>query len=135
MKVTHHNYEYEVDTSSETASANVVRMVGQSKRVLEIGCGPGSITKVLAQQGGCQVTGIELDHEAIKEVTPYCVQVMQADLNSSEWPSLLDGVARLTARLLKQDTSPSHQRKLSLQRVGQIKQRIRKGLILLGITL
>ena len=94
MKTTHLNYEYEVDSSSETAAANVVQMVGQSKRVLEIGCGPGSITKVLAQQGGCQVTGIELDPEAIKKVTPYCVQVMQADLNSSEWPSLLDGTER-----------------------------------------
>lgn len=92
MKSSHHNYAYEVDTSSETASANVVRMVGQSKRVLEIGCGPGSITKVLAKQGGCQVTGLELDPEAIKDVTSHCVQVIQADLNSSEWPSLLDGV-------------------------------------------
>ena len=94
MKSTHHNYEYEVDTSLETASANVVRMVGQSKRVLEIGCGPGSITKVLAQQGGCQVTGLELDPEALEKVRPYCVQVMQADLNSSEWPSLLNGAER-----------------------------------------
>ncbi len=94
MEVQHHNYEYEVDASSETAPAYVVRMVGKSKRVLEIGCGPGSITKILAQQGGCQVTGLELDPEAIKKVTPYCVQVMQADLNSSEWPSLLDGVER-----------------------------------------
>jgi len=94
MKGTHHNYEYEVDTSLETAAAIVVRMVGQSKRVLEIGCGPGSITKVLAQQGGCQVTGLELDPEALKKVRPYCVQVMQADLNSGEWPSLLDGAER-----------------------------------------
>jgi len=94
MKCSHHNYAYEVDTSSETAPANVVRMVGQSKRVLEIGCGPGSITKVLAKQGGCQVTGLELDPEAIKDVTSHCVQVIQADLNSSEWPSLLDGVER-----------------------------------------
>jgi 2-polyprenyl-3-methyl-5-hydroxy-6-metoxy-1,4-benzoquinol methylase len=94
MKSSHHNYAYEVDTSSETAPANVVRMVGQRKRVLEIGCGPGSITKVLAKQGGCQVTGLELDPQAIKDVAPHCVQVMQADLNSSGWPSLLDGVER-----------------------------------------
>lgn len=94
MKDLRHNYEYEVDTSSETAPANVVRMVGRDKRVLEIGCGPGSITKILAHQGGCQVTGLELDPEAIKIVRPYCVQVIQADLNSSEWPSLLDGAKR-----------------------------------------
>lgn len=94
MKDKRHNYEYEVDTSSETAPANVVRMVGQSKRVLEIGCGPGSITKILAEQGSCRVTGLELDAEAIKKVTPYCVQVMQADLNSCKWPCLLDGAER-----------------------------------------
>jgi len=94
MNEQRHNYEYEVDPSSETAPANVVRMVGQSKRVLEIGCGPGAITKILAQQSDCQVTGIELDPEAIKKVTPYCEQVMQADLNSSEWPSLLDDKER-----------------------------------------
>ncbi len=85
-----HNYEYEVDTNSQTAPANVVRLVGNKKRVLEIGCGPGSITKILAEQGGCQVTGLELDPEAIKKVTPYCVNVIQADLNASEWPRLLD---------------------------------------------
>lgn len=94
MEVKRHNYEYEVDTSSETAPANVARMVGKNKRVLEIGCGPGSVTKILTQQGSCQVTGLELDPEAIKKVTPYCAQVMQADLNSSEWPSLLDGIEK-----------------------------------------
>jgi 2-polyprenyl-3-methyl-5-hydroxy-6-metoxy-1,4-benzoquinol methylase len=89
-----HNYEYEVNLSSETAPANVVRLVGQRRRVLEVGCGPGSITKLLAQQGQCRVTGLELDLEAIKRVTPYCEAVMQADLNSSDWPHLLDGAER-----------------------------------------
>lgn len=87
-----HNYEYDVDAASGTAPANVVRMVGNNKRVLEIGCGPGSITKILAEQGGCKVTGLELDLEAIKKVTPYCEQVLQADLNSSEWTQRLDGM-------------------------------------------
>lgn len=94
MSAKRHNYEYEVDAASESAPANVVRMVGNNKRVLEIGCGPGSITKILARQGGCQVTGLELDPEAIEKVRPYCVQIMQADLNSSEWPGLLDDVER-----------------------------------------
>jgi len=84
-----HKYEYEVDTSSETAAANVVRMVGQNKRALELGCGPGSITKILAERGGCRVTGIELDRDAIERVKPYCEVVMQADLNSDQWPLLL----------------------------------------------
>lgn len=90
MKDKRHNYEYDVDVDSNTAPANVVRMVGYGKQVLEIGCGPGSITKILAEQSGCQVTGLELDLEAIEKVAPYCVKVMQADLNSVEWPKLID---------------------------------------------
>lgn len=89
-----HTYEYDVDAASQTAPANVVRMVGNNKRVLEIGCGPGSITKILAQQGGCKVTGLELDPEAIKKVTQYCEQVLQADLNSSEWTQLLEDMEK-----------------------------------------
>ncbi|MFT7228748.1 MAG: 2-polyprenyl-3-methyl-5-hydroxy-6-metoxy-1,4-benzoquinol methylase [Methylophilaceae bacterium] len=90
MKSKRHNYEYDVDVESNTAPANVVRMVGQNKSALEIGCGPGSITKILAEQSGCKVIGLELDPDAIEKVAPYCVKVMQADLNSSEWPRLLD---------------------------------------------
>jgi 2-polyprenyl-3-methyl-5-hydroxy-6-metoxy-1,4-benzoquinol methylase len=88
-----HVYDYPVDVSGQTAPAHVMRLVGPSKRVLEVGCGPGSITKVLVQHGHCRVTGMELDSVAIKEVTPYCEQVIQADLNSEEWPRLLDGAA------------------------------------------
>lgn len=94
MSDTRHTYEYEVDTTSETGPANVVRLVGQRKRVLEIGCGPGSITRILAEQGQCRVTGLELDPEAIKKVMPFCDRVIQADLNSCDWPHLLDGAER-----------------------------------------
>lgn len=90
MKLERHNYEYDVDVESQTAPANVVRMVGYGKQVLEIGCGPGSITKIMAEKNGCKVIGLELDLEAIEKVRPYCIQVMQADLNSPEWPNLID---------------------------------------------
>ncbi|PIP02133.1 MAG: hypothetical protein COW18_00050 [Zetaproteobacteria bacterium CG12_big_fil_rev_8_21_14_0_65_54_13] len=86
-----HTYAYAVDTESESAPAHVVRMVGHDKRVLEVGCGPGSITRVLSQQGHCQVTGLELDAEAIDLAAPYCTALFQADLNSADWPALLDG--------------------------------------------
>jgi 2-polyprenyl-3-methyl-5-hydroxy-6-metoxy-1,4-benzoquinol methylase len=86
-----HKYEYAVDLTAKSAATYVVHLVGLSKRVLEVGCGPGSITKMLAQQGQCRVTGLELDPDAIKKVAPYCEAIMQADLNSAEWPRLLDG--------------------------------------------
>lgn len=87
-----HIYEYSVDLTGETAPVHVIHMVGASKRVLEIGCGRGSVTKILAQHGGCRVTGLELDLDAIKKAAPYCETIMQADLNSAEWPRLLDDV-------------------------------------------
>ena len=91
---TSHKYEYAVDLAAQTAPAFVVHMVGSSKRVLEVGCGPGSITKQLTQHGLCRVTALELDPEAIAKVAPYCEAILQADLNSAEWPHLLDGGER-----------------------------------------
>lgn len=88
-----HNYEYEVDSRSATAPAHVVRLVGQYKRVLEVGCGPGSITRILATEGQCSVTGLELDTEAIKKASPFCETIYQADLNAEHWPLLLEGSA------------------------------------------
>jgi 2-polyprenyl-3-methyl-5-hydroxy-6-metoxy-1,4-benzoquinol methylase len=85
-------YEYEVDLAGQNAPVHVMHLVGTSKRVLEIGCGPGSVTKLLAQHGKCRVTGIELDADAIKKATPYCEKIIQTDLNSGDWPHVLDGL-------------------------------------------
>jgi 2-polyprenyl-3-methyl-5-hydroxy-6-metoxy-1,4-benzoquinol methylase len=82
-----HLYEYSVEPTS--AGALVVDFVGIGRRVLEIGCGPGSITRILHTSSQCKVTGIELDPEAIARVTPFCERVVRADLNSSDWPMLL----------------------------------------------
>jgi len=89
-KDTRHNYEYDVELDGNTAPAEVVRMVGSNKRVLEIGAGPGSITKHLYEPGKCHITALERDGEAIKKLTPYCYAVYQADLNDASWPELLN---------------------------------------------
>ena len=87
-----HKYEFSVDLTAPSAPTYVVRMVGHFKRVLEVGCGPGSVTKLLTQHGQCRVTGLDLDSEAIDRVAPYCEAIVRGDLNSPEWPSLLDKV-------------------------------------------
>ncbi|MFK5948611.1 MAG: class I SAM-dependent methyltransferase [Methylococcales bacterium] len=86
-----HNYEYEVDLHSDSAPARVIRMVGADKSVLEIGAGPGSITKHLKLVGNCKVVALEIDEDAIPKLEPFCDAVYRADLNDSTWPSLLDG--------------------------------------------
>jgi SAM-dependent methyltransferase len=80
-----HNYYYPVDTESNTAAAKVIEFVGNKKRVLEIGCGPGSITKILHGKNECSIVGLELDPEAIRLVSPYCEKVIDVDLNNLDW--------------------------------------------------
>lgn len=54
-----HKYEYEVDMNDEShVATKVLRMVGSDRRVLEIGPGPGSITRLL---NGCAATAVEID--------------------------------------------------------------------------
>jgi 2-polyprenyl-3-methyl-5-hydroxy-6-metoxy-1,4-benzoquinol methylase len=82
-----HLYDYDVDTASDTAPARVCRMVGSGKRVLEIGAGPGSITRVLRAQSN-KITALEVDATAIPFLEKHCDQVIPADLNRADWPAL-----------------------------------------------
>jgi 2-polyprenyl-3-methyl-5-hydroxy-6-metoxy-1,4-benzoquinol methylase len=84
-----HKYEYHFDIQGTTAPARVVRMVGENKRVLEIGAGPGSMTRLLKEANNCSVVALERDESAIKKLACYCDKVVQADLNDPDWPQLL----------------------------------------------
>lgn len=88
MKTKKLKYEYHVNADS--AGERVVRIVGKDKRVLELGSGPGTITRLLANESNCRVTALEIDAEAIKKLAPYCDQVYQADLNASDWPDIIE---------------------------------------------
>jgi 2-polyprenyl-3-methyl-5-hydroxy-6-metoxy-1,4-benzoquinol methylase len=86
-----HKYEYAVDTTADTAPARVVRMIGKNKKVLEVGSGPGSITKQLKSIGGCTITALEIDPKAIELVKQFCEAVHSADLNASDWDEVVAG--------------------------------------------
>lgn len=81
-----HKYDYHVHQNS--APDRVIRMVGKDRRVLELGPGPGSITKHL-KDNGCRVTALELDPEAIDLVEAFCERVIPCNLNDADWPALL----------------------------------------------
>ncbi len=87
-----HNYDYPVDVNSNTAAAKVIKYVGTKRRVLEIGCGPGSITKYLKTLNHCSVVGLEVDPEAIRLVSPFCEKVLSVDLNNADWTKLADEI-------------------------------------------
>ena len=87
-----HKYEYPVNLNDDNrASTKVVRMVGQGRRVLELGAGPGTITQLLKNQAGCIVTAVEIDDEALSRLAPFCERVFQLDLNDPAWT---EGLAR-----------------------------------------
>lgn len=89
MAAQKHIYDYEVDLDSNTASARVIRFVGDGKKVLELGPGPGAITQHLSKRNHCDVTALERDPSAIELLKPHCREVLQADLNDPSWPGLL----------------------------------------------
>src|SRR5678810_91503 len=84
-----HKYDYEIDLADDSAPARVVRMVGRGKRVLEIGAGRGSMTRVFRDAFNCRVTALEVDEESIQNLTPFCERVIRADLNSPSWTETL----------------------------------------------
>ncbi|HEX6829568.1 MAG TPA: class I SAM-dependent methyltransferase, partial [Burkholderiales bacterium] len=89
-----HKYEYDVEVGSDTAGGHVLRLAGSNKRVLEIGAGPGSITRVLRDAGNCRVTALEIDPAAIEKLKPYCERVYSVDLNDANWGAALDAEPR-----------------------------------------
>ena len=94
MTTQRHKYEYKVNPDS--AAAKVIRMVGADKRVLELGPGPGSITRHL-KKNGCRITALELDDKAIAIVAEYCERVHPCNLNDPEWPTLLADAGKFAA--------------------------------------
>lgn len=85
-----HKYEYDTDLEGNSTGAHIVRLIGNNKRVLELGAGPGSITKHLKNICNCNIVAIENDEKAIDKLTIYCEKIYNIDLNNKSWPKALD---------------------------------------------
>ena len=85
-----HKYEYEVDLNGDRTAARIVRMIDKGKRVLELGAGPGSITKHLKNNCECSIVAIENDVDAFEKLSAYCEKIYNADLNAPDWPAVLE---------------------------------------------
>jgi 2-polyprenyl-3-methyl-5-hydroxy-6-metoxy-1,4-benzoquinol methylase len=84
-------YEVPVDPDAENnPHAFLLDLVGYNKRVLEVGCANGYITKVLAERG-CTVVGIELDAEAAAVAEKWAERVVVGDLDGGTLWEELDG--------------------------------------------
>ncbi len=62
----------------------LLKWVGEGKRVLELGCSTGYMSKHMAQKQNCFVTGIEVDGMAAKQAAQFCREVIIRDLNDPD---------------------------------------------------
>ena len=83
-------YDVPVDPADQTtAHGLMLGMVGHGKRVLEIGCAAGHLTKHLVAQG-CRVDGIEIDPVAASIAATIAERVVVADLDRLDFAEGLE---------------------------------------------
>lgn len=83
-------YSYAVDPGGDSTANKVLRLVGKDKRVLELGPGPGSMTRFMQAQG-CRVTAIEYDPELARHAEPFCERLLIGDLETLDLAESLEG--------------------------------------------
>jgi 2-polyprenyl-3-methyl-5-hydroxy-6-metoxy-1,4-benzoquinol methylase len=86
-------YDRVIDLGVDNAHTRVLRLVGEGKRVLELGCASGYMARVMTERFGCTVTGVERDPGAAREASRVCRRVVVADLDQDDWAAPL-GEAR-----------------------------------------
>ena len=69
-----------LNPETTSTDANILRLVGQDKRVLELGCGSGHMSRVLREQG-CAVVGVEIDPRAAESAAAICERLIIGDLD------------------------------------------------------
>jgi 2-polyprenyl-3-methyl-5-hydroxy-6-metoxy-1,4-benzoquinol methylase len=62
----------------------LLKWVGVGKRVLELGCSTGYISRLLRGQQ-CRVVGVEQDASAASRACEFCERVVVVDLNEPNW--------------------------------------------------
>lgn len=74
-------YEFEeIDLDSDSLHADVVRLVGEDVRVLELGPATGYMSQAFAKRG-CTVVGVEVDPEMAERAAQVCERVVVGDLD------------------------------------------------------
>src|SRR3990172_4331800 len=72
-------YDAEIDPDSDTTPGKVVRLVGTNKRVLELGCATGYMSRVLRDRG-CQVVAVEMNPKMAERAAEFCERIIVGDI-------------------------------------------------------
>jgi 2-polyprenyl-3-methyl-5-hydroxy-6-metoxy-1,4-benzoquinol methylase len=60
-------------------------MVGRDKKVLEVGCASGAMTRCLKEQLGCRVTGVEVNGADAQQAAPHCESLQVGDIEQFDF--------------------------------------------------
>lgn len=66
-------------------------LVGNGKKVLELGCATGRVSRLLNKVNSCVVTGVEYSAIAAEQARAYCQNLYIGDLESHEFCSTIQG--------------------------------------------
>jgi 2-polyprenyl-3-methyl-5-hydroxy-6-metoxy-1,4-benzoquinol methylase len=84
-------YHAEIDLSQkDTSQAQLIRLTGRNKDVLEVGPATGYVTKIL-QERGCRVSCIEIDPEAAEIAAPFTERMVVGNIETMDLPSTFAG--------------------------------------------
>jgi len=67
----------------------LLELIGERKKVLEVGPGGGHMTEALSKRG-CRVTSIEIDPQLSKEAKPFCEELFVGDIEQLDLDNKLD---------------------------------------------
>jgi 2-polyprenyl-3-methyl-5-hydroxy-6-metoxy-1,4-benzoquinol methylase len=73
-------YDFVIELDSDNTHANVIRLVGEGHRVLELGPASGYMSAVLRERG-CTIVGVELDPDMAAQAEQFCERVIVGDLD------------------------------------------------------
>ena len=84
-------YDIVVHMESDDVHTRQIRWVGDNQVVLECGCDTGYVSRVLTEDFGCRVIGIEANPVAAEVARTVCEQVFVADLEEFDFETELTG--------------------------------------------
>ena len=79
----------EIELNGESSHAKLLKLVGTNKKVLEMGCATGYVSKMMKEKLNCYVTGIEIDPDAAKEAEKHCEKVIVGDIEEMDFSTTL----------------------------------------------
>ena len=81
-------YDYDIRSLPDSGPAKMTSLVGRNKTVLEVGCGPGSQSRVFRDLG-CRVVGLEIDPNRAEAARAFCEQVHVVNVETAQLYDLL----------------------------------------------